>query len=96
MHIDLTSHAQQRVHQRAIDIEIVDLLLTKGCHQHIGSGLIRSTFSRRDHKTLAVEIGRRTSMNVDKALNCYLIRCATTGAVVTVAKRFQETRFRRT
>ena len=34
-------------------------------------------------------------MNLDKALNCYLLQCSETGTVITVAKRFQETRFRR-
>ena len=95
MNTHLTKHAQERLHQRSISREIVELLLLHGKREHIGSGLIRCSFLKRNRREIAKEITRHTSMNLDKALSCYLVQCCETGSVVTVAKRFHETRFRR-
>ena len=95
MQENLTLHAKKRLQERSITIELVRLLLVRGTREHIGSGIVRRSFPRRDQKKIAREISDCTPMNLDKALNCYLLQCSETGTVITVAKRFQQTRFRR-
>jgi hypothetical protein len=86
--MNLSLHAQQRMQQRGITLEVVDYLLAYGrvSHDHHGGCVV--WLDKRSRARLGVEEGRQVLRRMDKLLNAYVVT-DTDGTVVTVGHRYR-------
>ncbi len=86
----LSRHAQQRIQQRGIDANAVQLLLTYGEeHRSRGASVFFLTASKR--KALALELGKREADLLMQRLNLLVVE-GNDGTVITVAHRTRRIR----
>ena len=86
--MNLSLHAQQRMQQRGITLEVVDYLLAYGrvSHDHHGGCVI--WLDKRSRSRICAEEGRKLLRKLDKHLNAYVVT-DTDGTVVTVDDRYR-------
>ena len=86
--MNLSLHAQQRMQQRGITLEVVDYLLAYGrvSHDHHGGCVV--WLDKRSRARLGAEEGRQVLRRMDKLLNAY-VGTDTDGTVVTVGHRYR-------
>ena len=81
----LTQHAAQRMQQRSISHEGIDLVLDFGKLRHCKQGCTSYSFDKRSWKA-AMDSNELSGTNLERFRNLYVV-VADDGAIVTVAWR---------
>ena len=88
----LSRHAEQRMQQRGIPRQAVDVVLAYGrvSHDHHGGCVV--WLDKRARARLCREAGRRVLRRLDKHLNAYAVTDPDDGTVLTVGHRYRRIR----
>ena len=88
----ITAHAQQRLQQRGIPLEIVDLVYEFGTRQW-SDGALAYSVDGRAKRRMQKAIGKQLAVQVaEQANGCYIVVSADEPVVITVARQLRRNR----
>ena len=87
-----TKHAVQRAQQRGIPPLVQDWLFAYGQENYDGKGTILRYFTNKSIRNMEREFGREPIRRMSEYFRCYLVESVKDGAIVTVGKRYRNTR----
>jgi hypothetical protein len=87
-----SNHAMLRSQQRGIPPSIIEWLHDIGDRRYDGHGGVIRYFSDRSLHRLEQLVGRDEIRRVSEHLRCYLVESARDGTIITVAKRYRNSR----
>ena len=90
----LSEHAAKRLKQRGIPPLIRNWLLDYGEMNYDGNGAIIRYFSKSSVREMERDFGREPIRKLSEFLRCYLIQ-SIDGVIVTIGKRYQNSRINR-
>jgi hypothetical protein len=91
-----TQHATQRAQQRGVPPLITSWLVEYGEKAFDGHGGMVRFFSRKSIRRMERELGTAPVRRLSEYLRSYLVQGAADGAVITVGKRYNNSRILRT
>jgi hypothetical protein len=84
----LTSHAQVRAQQRGVPPLIQEWLVDYGESRYDGRGGVVRYFSKRARRALEKQVGSAPVRRLAEYLRCFLVESSDSGAIITVGKRY--------
>lgn len=87
----LSRHAEIRSQQRAIPLDLVDLLLDFGHERHVGNGATVLSFPRRVRDRLRRDLPRKVYASISSKLDIYAV-VGDRGNIMTLGHRYQHLR----
>lgn len=84
--MQLSRHANERSHQRAIPEMMIDLLLQFGASERAGSGICKMFFDKPSRRRIKVYAGPLASF-FEQHLDLYAVVCEENMKVITVGHR---------
>ena len=93
MHAELTRHAKTRQQQRNIPPLITEWLIRYGDNTYLGRGTKALFFTKKKVRQLEKAVGKEPVRRLAEFLSCYLIVDVEHQKIITMAKRFDKTRF---
>jgi hypothetical protein len=88
-----TNHAILRSQQRGVPPMIIDWLHDFGERRYDGHGGVIRFFSAKSRYRLEQEVGRDQIRRLSEHLRCYLVESSHDGSIITVAKRYSNSRY---
>lgn len=90
----LTEHATKRLKQRGIPPLIRNWLLDYGEANYDGKGAVIRYFTKSSVREMERDFGREPIRRLSEFLRCYLVQ-SIDGVIVTIGKRYQNSRINR-
>ena len=90
----LTEHATKRLKQRGIPPLIRNWLLDYGEANYDGKGAVIRYFTKSSVREMERDFGREPIRRLSELLRCYLVQ-SIDGVIVTIGKRYQNSRINR-
>lgn len=89
----LSTHAAIRSQQRGVPPTVINWLSEYGDRAYDGHGGVIRYFGARCRRRLSGEVGSEALRRVSELLKCYMVESSTDGCIITVGKRYRNTRF---